>query len=157
MLCPVRLVSCDLRDGQQAAIATRMTTEEMLPVLKPLDEFGFDALEVWGGATFDACIRFLGEDPWERLRIIKAHVKKTPLRMLLRGQNLLGYAPYPDDVVDHFVAAAARDGIDISSSLTASTMCAMCAALPKLPLKPGRRWKPIFSLRQVLSTRWNLS
>ena len=113
MLCPVRLVSCDLRDGQQAAIATRMTTEEMLPVLKPLDEFGFDALEVWGGATFDACIRFLGEDPWERLRIIKAHVKKTPLRMLLRGQNLLGYAPYPDDVVDHFVAAAARDGIDI--------------------------------------------
>ena len=84
MLCPVRLVSCDLRDGQQAAIATRMTTEEMLPVLKPLDEFGFDALEVWGGATFDACIRFLGEDPWERLRIIKAHVKKTPLRMLLR-------------------------------------------------------------------------
>ena len=66
MLCPVRLVSCDLRDGQQAAIATRMTTEEMLPVLKPLDEFGFDALEVWGGATFDACIRFLGEDPWEQ-------------------------------------------------------------------------------------------
>jgi pyruvate/oxaloacetate carboxyltransferase len=110
---PVKLVSCDLRDGQQACIATRMTTEEMLPVLKGLDEFGFAALEVWGGATFDACIRFLDEDPWQRLRTIKQYCTHTPLRMLLRGQNLLGYTPYPDDVVDHFVTAAARNGIDI--------------------------------------------
>jgi pyruvate/oxaloacetate carboxyltransferase len=110
---PVKLVSCDLRDGQQACIATRMTTQEMLPVLKPLDDFGFDALEVWGGATFDACIRFLGEDPWERLKTIKKYCTHTPLRMLLRGQNLLGYTPYPDNIVDHFVMTAARDGIDI--------------------------------------------
>ena len=80
---PVRLVSLDLRDGQQACIATRMKTEDMLPVLEPLDDFGFDCLEVWGGATFDACIRFVGDDPWERLRTIKQHCQKTPLRMLL--------------------------------------------------------------------------
>ena len=110
---PVKLVSCDLRDGQQACIATRMTTEDMLPVLQSLDKFGFAALEVWGGATFDACIRFLNEDPWERLKTIKKYCTKTPLRMLLRGQNLLGYTPYPDDVVEKFVAKAAQYGIDI--------------------------------------------
>ncbi|MCH3949970.1 MAG: pyruvate carboxylase subunit B [Acidaminococcus sp.] len=110
---PVKLVSCDLRDGQQACIATRMTTQEMLPVLQPLDHFGFAALEVWGGATFDACIRFLNEDPWDRLKTIKKYCTRTPLRMLLRGQNLLGYAPYPDDIVDKFVTKAAEDGIDI--------------------------------------------
>lgn len=110
---PVRLASVDLRDGQQACMATRMTTADMLPVMKAFDDFGFDCLEVWGGATFDACIRFIGEDPWERLRIFKQHCPKTPLRMLLRGQNLLGYTPYADDVVDAFVTCAAKNGIDI--------------------------------------------
>ena len=109
----VKLVSCDLRDGQQACIATRMTTTDMLPVLEPLDQFGFAALEVWGGATFDSCIRFLQEDPWDRLKTIKKHCTHTPLRMLLRGQNLLGYTPYPDDVVKEFVTTAANDGVDI--------------------------------------------
>jgi pyruvate carboxylase subunit B len=110
---PVKLVSCDLRDGQQACIATRMTTSDMLPVLQSLDKFGFAALEVWGGATFDSCIRFLQEDPWERLKTIKKYCTRTPLRMLLRGQNLLGYTPYSDDVVKEFVTRAAQDGIDI--------------------------------------------
>lgn len=110
---PVRLTSVDLRDGQQACIATRMKTEDMLPIIKDLDDFGFDSLEVWGGATFDACIRFIQEDPWERLRILKRYCKKTPLRMLLRGQNLLGYKHYPDDIVRHFVAQSAKNGVDI--------------------------------------------
>ena len=110
---PVRLSSCDLRDGQQAVIATRMRTEDMLPIMPALDDFGFDCLEVWGGATFDSCIRYLNEDPWERLRALKALAKKTPLRMLLRGQNLLGYTHYADDIVDHFVTCAAKNGIDI--------------------------------------------
>ena len=80
-----------LRDAHQSLIATRMTTEEMLPVLEKLDQVGYYSLEMWGGATFDSCIRFLNEDPWERLRIIRKHVKNTKLQMLLRGQNILGY------------------------------------------------------------------
>ena len=84
-----------LRDGQQSQIATRMPIEDMLPVLEDLDAAGYHALEVWGGATFDACLRYLNEDPWERLRTIRAHVKHTKLQMLLRGQNLLGYHNYP--------------------------------------------------------------
>ena len=92
-----------MRDGQQSQIATRMSTEDMLPILETLDQAGFHALEVWGGATFDSCIRFLNEDPWERLRQIRAAVKDTKLQMLLRGQNLLGYRNYADDVVRLFV------------------------------------------------------
>lgn len=110
---PVRLSSCDFRDGQQSLIATRMQTDDMVPILEKMDGFGFDCIEMWGGATFDTCIRYLNEDPWERIRVFKKHVKQTPLRMLLRGQNLLGYTPYPDDVVEHFVIAAAEAGIDI--------------------------------------------
>lgn len=102
-----------LRDAHQSLMATRMTLEDMLPVLDQLDEAGFDSLECWGGATFDSCIRFLDEDPWERLRILKKHLKKTPLQMLLRGQNLLGYRHYADDVVEQFVEKAAENGIDI--------------------------------------------
>ncbi len=110
---PVKLSSCDFRDGQQSLLATRMKTEDMIPVMKAMDDFGFACLEVWGGATFDACIRYLDEDPWERLRTFKQHCTKTPLRMLLRGQNLLGYTPYPDDVVERFVTKSAENGIDI--------------------------------------------
>jgi oxaloacetate decarboxylase alpha subunit len=90
-----------------------MTLDEMLPILEVMDDVGYHALEVWGGATFDACIRFLNEDPWERLRTIKSHVKKTKLQMLLRGQNLLGYKHYADDMVDEFVKKSIENGIDI--------------------------------------------
>jgi oxaloacetate decarboxylase alpha subunit len=90
-----------------------MRTEDMLPILTELDEVGYFSLEVWGGATFDVCLRFLGDDPWERLRLIKSHVKKTPLQMLLRGQSLVGYTHYPDDVVREFVSLSVKNGIDI--------------------------------------------
>jgi len=101
------------RDAQQSLIATRMTTEEILPILGELDAAGYHSLEVWGGATFDACLRFLNEDPWERLRKIKAAAPHTKLQMLLRGQNLLGYKHYADDVVDSFVKHSIKNGIDI--------------------------------------------
>ncbi|HBF44895.1 MAG TPA: oxaloacetate decarboxylase subunit alpha [Clostridiales bacterium] len=102
-----------LRDAHQSQAATRMRTDEMVPVLDQLDDLGFYSLEAWGGATFDACLRFLNEDPWERLRILKSHLKKTPIQMLLRGQNLLGYKHYADDVVEKFVEASIRNGVSI--------------------------------------------
>ena len=101
-----------LRDAHQSQAATRMTTEQMLPVLDQLDEVGYYSLEAWGGATFDSCLRFLNEDPWERLRTFKSHLK-TPIQMLLRGQNLLGYKHYADDVVEKFVEASIKNGIKI--------------------------------------------
>ena len=110
---PVKITDTTLRDAHQSLWATRMRTEDMLPILTELDEAGFFSLEVWGGATFDVCLRFLGEDPWERLRQIKSHVKKTPLQMLLRGQSLVGYQHYPDDVVREFVSLSVKNGIDI--------------------------------------------
>ncbi len=102
-----------LRDAHQSLIATRMTTEEILPIVGKLDEIGYHSLEAWGGATFDACLRFLHEDPWERLRKIKDRAKKTPLQMLFRGQNILGYRHYSDDVVEYFVQKSIANGIDI--------------------------------------------
>lgn len=102
-----------LRDGQQSLIATRMPTSDMLPIIHTLDEVGFHSLEMWGGATFDSCVRFLNEDPWERLRSIRKEVKNTKLQMLLRGQNLLGYRHYADDVVREFVEKSVKNGIDI--------------------------------------------
>lgn len=110
---PVGFVNVDLRDGQQSLLATRITTEEFVPVLEKMDAVGYQAIECWGGATFDACVRFVSDDPWERLRVFKAGFKKTPLRMLLRGQNLVGYQQYPDDVVEKFVELAVKNGIDI--------------------------------------------
>ncbi len=109
----VKITETALRDGHQSLIATRMKTEEMLPVLEKMDQVGYHAMEVWGGATFDACLRFLNEDPWERLRTIRKHVKNTKLQMLLRGQNLLGYRHYADDVVEEFIKKAIKNGIDI--------------------------------------------
>ena len=109
----VKFIDTVLRDAHQSLIATRMTTPQMLPILEKLDQAGYYALEVWGGATFDSCIRFLGEDPWERLRTIRKHVKNTKLQMLLRGQNLLGYKHYADDVVDSFVKHSIKNGIDV--------------------------------------------
>lgn len=110
---PLYITDTILRDAHQSQAATRMTTEDMLPALEKLDKIGYWSLECWGGATFDACMRFLGEDPWERLRTIKAHVKNTRLQMLFRGQNILGYKHYADDVVDAFVAKSIENGIDV--------------------------------------------
>ena len=112
---PARLGITDviLRDAHQSLLATRMRIEDMLPIAEKLDQIGFWSLESWGGATFDACIRFLGEDPWERLRALKAAMPNTPQQMLLRGQNLLGYRHYADDVVDRFVERAALNGVDV--------------------------------------------
>jgi oxaloacetate decarboxylase alpha subunit len=109
----INITETVLRDGNQSLAATRLTFEQFAPILDELDNVGYHSLECWGGATFDACIRFLNEDPWDRLRKIKANVKRTPLQMVLRGQNLLGYKHYPDDVVRHFVKAAVANGIDI--------------------------------------------
>lgn len=112
-MAKVRITETVLRDAHQSLIATRMPTEQMLPIVEQLDNIGYNALEAWGGATFDASLRFLNEDPWERLRKIKAKAKKTPLQMLFRGQNILGYKHYADDVVDYFVQKAVANGIDI--------------------------------------------
>ena len=112
-MAKVKITETVLRDGHQSLIATRMKTAEMLPILEVMDNVGYHALEMWGGATYDACLRFLDEDPWERLRVIRERVKKTKLQMLLRGQNLLGYKHYADDVVDKFVERAIANGIDI--------------------------------------------
>ncbi len=109
----VQITDTILRDSHQSLIATRMRIDDMLPALEQLDKVGYYSLEMWGGATFDVCMRFLDEDPWERLRTIRKHVKKTRLQMLLRGQNLVGYRHYPDDVVDAFVEAARENGIDV--------------------------------------------
>lgn len=109
----VRFVDTALRDAHQSLYATRMTTAQMLPILEKMDQAGYYALECWGGATFDVCLRFLNEDPWQRLKSIRAKVKNTKLQMLLRGQNLLGYVNYPDDVVERFIARSIENGIDI--------------------------------------------
>ena len=110
---PVKITETILRDAHQSLIATRMPTEVMLPIIDKMDNIGYNAVECWGGATFDSCLRFLKEDPWERLRKLKAGFKKTKLQMLLRGQNLLGYSHYADDVVEYFVQKSIANGIDI--------------------------------------------
>ena len=122
------LTDVTLRDAHQSLIATRMRTSDMLPICSRLDAIGFWSLEVWGGATFDACIRYLKEDPWERLRQLREALPNTRLQMLLRGQNLLGYRHYSDDVVRAFVARAAANGIDVFRIFDA--------------LNDMRNWKP---------------
>lgn len=112
-MAKVKICETVLRDSHQSLIATRMTTDEMLPILEELDSVGYHSLEAWGGATFDACLRFLNEDPWERLRKIRDKVKNTKLQMLFRGQNILGYRHYADDVVEYFVQKSIANGIDI--------------------------------------------
>ena len=112
-MAQVKITETVLRDSHQSLVATRMTTEEMLPILADMDKVGYHSLEAWGGATFDACMRFLNEDPWERLRKIRAEVKNTKLQMLFRGQNILGYRHYSDDVVEYFVQKSIANGIDI--------------------------------------------
>ena len=110
---PVKITETILRDAHQSLIATRMTTEQMLPIVDKMDQVGYHAVECWGGATFDASLRFLKEDPWDRLRKFRDGFKHTKLQMLFRGQNILGYRPYADDVVEYFVQKSAANGIDI--------------------------------------------
>ena len=109
----INITETVLRDANQSLIATRMPMSDFEPILEKMDKAGFYALECWGGATFDSCLRYLNEDPWERLRKIRKVVKKTKLQMLLRGQNLLGYKHYPDDIVRAFVRKSVENGIDI--------------------------------------------
>ena len=110
---PVRITDTSLRDAHQSLWATRLRTSDIMEIIDVVDSAGFYSLECWGGATFDVCMRFLRENPWERLRQIKSHAKKTPLQMLIRGQNILGYRNYPDDVLERFVALAVKNGVDI--------------------------------------------
>lgn len=110
---PVKITDTTFRDAHQSLMATRMRTDSMLPIAEKIDRVGFFSVEMWGGATFDVCVRYLSEDPWERIRALKRCMKKTPLQMLLRGQNVVGYRNYPDDVVVKFVEKAAENGIDI--------------------------------------------
>ncbi len=110
---PIKITETILRDAHQSLIATRMTTEQMLPIIDKMDKVGYHSVECWGGATFDASLRFLKEDPWDRLRKFRDGFKNTKLQMLFRGQNILGYRPYADDVVEYFVQKSAANGIDI--------------------------------------------
>ena len=112
-MAQIKITETALRDAHQSLAATRMTMDEMLPILTDMDKVGYYSLEAWGGATFDACLRFLNEDPWERLRIIRDNVKNTKLQMLFRGQNILGYRHYADDVVEYFVQKSIANGIDV--------------------------------------------
>ena len=130
---PVKIMETVLRDGHQSLAATRMRISDMQPMLEQLDDIGYHAIEAWGGATFDSCLRFLNEDPWERLRELKKHIKKTPIQMLLRGQNILGYNHYADDVVTEFVNRAVDNGVGIIRIFDAlndvrNLECAMVAA-----------------------------
>ncbi|MGT2667177.1 oxaloacetate decarboxylase subunit alpha [Streptococcus rifensis] len=109
----IRFTETVLRDAHQSLMATRLRTDEMLPIMADIDRAGYNALECWGGATFDASVRYLNEDPWERLRQFKKNAPNTPLQMLLRGQNLLGYRHYADDIVEKFIESAAKNGMDI--------------------------------------------
>ncbi len=109
----IKITDTTLRDAHQSLIATRMRTGDMVAIIQEMDRVGFFSLEVWGGATFDSAIRFLAEDPWERLKLIRSKTNNTPLQMLLRGQNLVGYRHYPDDVVREFIRLSVKNGIDI--------------------------------------------
>lgn len=112
-MAKIKITETVFRDAHQSLLATRMSTEEMLPIAEKMDSVGYHSMEVWGGATFDSCLRFLNEDPWERLRKLRKHIKNTKLQMLLRGQNLLGYKHYADDVVTEFIKKSIANGIDI--------------------------------------------
>lgn len=130
----IGLTEVVLRDGHQSLLATRMRTDDMLPIVRQLDQIGYWSVESWGGATFDACLRYLNEDPWERLRLIKANMPNTRQQMLLRGQNLLGYRHYADDLVERFIARACENGIDVFRIFDAmndvrNLRCSVTAAL----------------------------
>ena len=135
---PVRFCSVDLRDGQQSLIATRMSTQDVVSVIGKMDKVGFDSIEMWGGATFDSALRFLGENPFDRLRLAKKAAPNTPLRMLLRGQNIVGYRQYADDIVRRFVDAAAGAGLDIFLIFDGLMDTRNCATAMDAALKAGK-------------------
>lgn len=135
---PLGITDVILRDAHQSLLATRMRIDDMLPIAAKLDEIGYWSLETWGGATFDACIRFLGEDPWERLRRFKAAMPKTPMQMLFRGQNILGYRHYADDVVEKFVERAAANGMDVFRIFDAMNDVRNLQTAIKATLKVGK-------------------
>lgn len=140
----IKITETVLRDAHQSLIATRMKTEDMIPILEKMDCVGYHSIDAGGGATFDASLRFLKEDPWERLRILRKRIKNTKLQMLLRGQNLLGYRHYPDDVVTYFVQKSIANGIDILRILMRLMICAMwklrCARQKKKAGMCSLRW-----------------
>jgi oxaloacetate decarboxylase alpha subunit len=135
---PLGITDVVLRDAHQSLFATRMRLEDMLPIAAKLDQVGYWSLESWGGATFDACIRYLGEDPWDRLRALKAAMPKTPQQMLLRGQNILGYRHYADDVVEAFVDRAAENGVDVFRIFDAMNDIRNLETAVKATLKTGK-------------------
>lgn len=136
---PVKFNSVEFRDGQQSLFATRMTTADMVPLLTAMDNVGYDSMEMWGGATFDVAVRFLKEDPWDRIREFKKYVKKTPLKMVLRGQNLVGYKAYPDDIVEKFVETAAAAGIDVFLIFDALQDLRNCESAFRAVKKAGKK------------------
>ena len=131
----VQFTETVLRDANQSLIATRMPIEAFEPILETMDKAGYYSVECWGGATFDSCMRYLNEDPWERLRRIKAKMPNTKLQMLLRGQNLLGYKHYPDDVVRKFVERSVANGIDVIRIFDALTISAISKSPLRRPLR----------------------
>src|SRR5512136_931110 len=110
---PLKICDTSFRDAHQSLLATRLRLEDMLPIAGAIDDVGFAAVEMWGGATFDSAMRFLNEDPWDRVRRLKARMPRTPFQMLLRGQNVVGYKHYPDDVLERFVVRAHENGIHV--------------------------------------------
>lgn len=136
---PVKFNSVEFRDGQQSLFATRMTTADMVPLLSAMDQVGYDSMEMWGGATFDVAVRFLKEDPWDRIREFKKYVKNTPLKMVLRGQNLVGYKAYPNDIVEKFVEKAAEAGIDVFLIFDALQDLRNCESAFKAVKKAGKK------------------
>jgi oxaloacetate decarboxylase alpha subunit len=135
---PLGITDVVLRDAHQSLFATRMRIDDMLPIAEKLDKVGFWSLETWGGATFDACIRFLGEDPWERIRVLKSAMPNTPMQMLFRGQNILGYRHYADDVVEKFVERAATNGVDVFRIFDAMNDLRNLETAVKATLKVGK-------------------
>jgi oxaloacetate decarboxylase alpha subunit len=130
----VQFTETVLRDAGQSLIATRLPYSKFEPILETMDKAGFYSLECWGGATFDTCLRFLDEDPWQRLRDIRKHVKNTKLQMLLRGQNLLGYKHYPDDVVRKFVELSIKNGSAVSGEISPQVETSISARKVHTPL-----------------------
>ena len=155
----VEITETVLRDAHQSLIATRMTTEQILPIVEKLDDIGYHSLEAWGGATFDACLRFLNEDPWERLRKIKDRAKKTPIQMLFRGQNILGYRHYADDIVEYFVQKSIANGVDILRIFDAlndvrNLECAIKARKKKVMYRLQFVTQQVNSIQTKSSLKW---
>lgn len=157
---PLLFNSVEFRDGQQSLLAARVRTEDMIPFMKRMDDIGYYSMEMWGGATFDVAVRYLKEDPWERLRIFKQYVTKTPLKMVLRGQNLVGYKAYPDDVVKKFVSLAAKNGIDMFLIFDALQDLRNCRTAFEAALDAGKMVEgsiqfnisPYYTMKDVVET-----